>query len=295
MVNAPWRKFQGLDSGNGRICMMQDQSSSTGPHSLKIGVFDSGLGGLSVLASLMDTLPGAGFLYFGDTANAPYGDRSPDWVRARSLEIYHHFVEQGVSAMVIACNSATSAAVSSIREIASIPILGIEPALKTAVESNTSAPIAVLATAMTIRGPKLQQLIGRFPDRAGQIFPIACPGLADLVEAGAFDAARDYLQEKVRPQLPQGSPSPCVVLGCTHYAFLKSEIRAVFGADTQIHDGSLGLARHLARLLDQPSPPAPAGQATAVDFIFTRDQEKKLAIARAMLSHASLSAASFQP
>lgn len=295
MVNATCRKIQGLDSRNDSICMMQDQSSSTGPTPLKIGVFDSGLGGLSVLASLTARLPAAHFLYFGDTANAPYGDRSPDWVRARSLEIYHYFVEQGVSAMVIACNSATSAAVSSIREFASIPILGIEPALKTAVESNTSAAIAVLATAMTIRGPKLQQLISRFPDRNKQIFPIACPGLADMVEAGAFEAARDYLQEKVRPHLPQGSAPPCIVLGCTHYAFLKTEIRAVFGPDTQIHDGSQGLARHLARLLDQPSTPAKAGQAPDMEFIFTRDQESKLAIARNMLSHADLLPACIQP
>lgn len=252
---------------------------------VKIGVFDSGLGGVSVLASLLQRFPQAHFLYYGDTANAPYGDKAPERVQAWSLAAYHHFLDRGAAAMVIACNSATSAAVEAVRAVAHIPVLGIEPALKTAVEQSRDEPIAVLATAMTIRGEKLRQLIRRFPERAAHIHPIACPGLADLIEAADYAGAQAYLADTVKPRLP-AEGTPLFVLGCTHYSLIQPQIRQVFGAEARIFDGNAGLARHLRNrlpILDD----APATTPPRVEFFFTHDGERKARTARQLLQHAS--------
>lgn len=253
-----------------------------------VGVFDSGLGGVSVLARLMAYFPEARFIYYGDTANAPYGDKDPAEVCRLTHAAYRFFLAQGAAAMVIACNSATSAGAASVRQIASIPVFGIEPAVKSAVENQRHASIVILATAMTIQGQKFRQLVERFPDARSRIVTIPCPGLADLVEAADFEGCEHYLRERLASRFPAPDFSrSAFVLGCTHYSLLKQQLRDIVGPEAAIYDGNDGLARHLSKHLEtRRALYAPSDARAGVEFVFTSERESKTRIARALLNGA---------
>lgn len=216
---------------------------------LPIAVFDSGLGGISVLRELVRQMPQENFLYFGDSANAPYGSRSTEEIRTLTLQSAQRFFAQGCKALVVACNTATSAAISDLRrQYPDKIIIGIEPALKLAVEKHPHGKILVMATEATLRERKFAALMEKYADNC-EICKCPCPALVEFVEHGELQGAA--LDACLREEL--GSflvPSPdAVVLGCTHFPFLKQAIREVVGSVPELLDGSDGTAKETKRRL----------------------------------------------
>ncbi len=209
-----------------------------------IGVFDSGVGGIGTLAALRRELPQERFLFYGDTANAPYGTKARDEVMNCVSRIMDHLLAQDVKAVVIACNTATAVAAAELRVRYDLPIIGIEPALKPAHEMRREGSILVLATPMTLRLEKFRALYERYGEGA---IPLPCPGLMELVEREADDEARRYLAELFRPyDLKQVD---AVVLGCTHYVFLRPILQQLLPPNVAVLDGNEGTARQLRRVL----------------------------------------------
>lgn len=214
-----------------------------------IGFMDSGLGGLSVLKETMKILPKENYIYYGDSMHAPYGTKTLEEVRALTMYNVEFLLELNVKAVVIACNTATSAAVNIIREkYRDIPIIGVEPALKPAVELSAGGNIIIMATNMTLHEEKFHSLMMLHKEEAN-IIPLPCPGLMDFVERGELSSQEltTYLYEKLEPYLKDGIDA--IVLGCTHYPFVKPVIRKIVGDKTNILDGSLGTANELKRQL----------------------------------------------
>lgn len=214
-----------------------------------IGVFDSGLGGISVLRALTKQLPAEDFLYFGDSANAPYGGRSTEDIRRLTLQSCEMLLERGCKALVLACNTATSAAVTELRRrYPDKIIIGIEPALKLAAQRHPKGKILVMATEATLREKKFAALMARY-EQEHEICKCPCPELVAFVERGELESTplHAVLQNRLKPFL---SPKPkAVVLGCTHYPFLRKAISAVVGAETELLDGAEGTAKETARRL----------------------------------------------
>lgn len=214
-----------------------------------IGVFDSGLGGVSVLAAIRKLMPAENLIYYGDSANAPYGVKSRQQVRQLSTAICDYLVEQGAKAIVVACNTATSAAISDLRKRYDIPIIGMEPALKPAVEQTETGTVAVLATALTLRESKFQSLLEQF--RTGRrIYSIPCPELVTLVESGVLDGQMAEAAVAASLKDIDKENLSAVVLGCTHYVFLKQVFEKALGSRTLIVDGNKGTVLHLKKLLE---------------------------------------------
>ena len=216
-----------------------------------IGFFDSGLGGISVLRGALELLPGEDYLYFGDSLHAPYGVRPLEEVRQLSWEGVGHLLEQGAKAIVLACNTATSAAAARLREeYPQVPIIGTEPALKPAVERHPGGRILVMATPMTLKEQKFFDLWEQFRDQA-EIIPVPCRGLMEFVEQGILrgEELERFLLEKLDPFTKV--PVDAVVLGCTHYPFLRGALRKILGRRPEIIDGAEGVARQLRRRLEE--------------------------------------------
>lgn len=217
---------------------------------LPVAVFDSGLGGISVLRCLIAELPGEDYLYFGDSANAPYGTRPLPEVRELTLQNISALYRQGIKAAVIACNTATSAAISELRsQFADIPVIGMEPALKPAVLAHPGGTVLVMATPLTLREEKFSRLLAHYAEQA-QIVPMPCPELVEFVESGDLqsDALMRYLHERLDGWRGRAD---AVVLGCTHFPFLRSAISSVLGAGTVLYDGGAGTARETKRRLTE--------------------------------------------
>jgi glutamate racemase len=213
-----------------------------------IGVFDSGFGGVTVLASAARLLPEEDFIFLGDNRRAPYGDRTPDEVLAFTHEAVERLNALDCKAILIACNTATSAAAETIRGEWNMPIIGMEPALKPASLLPGEGAVLVMATAMTLKLPKFQRLMERYGSHA---VPVPCPGLVELVEAGETDGprVREKLDALLSPYLK--GPVKAVVLGCTHYVFLKPALTALLPEGVALVDGNEGTARPLRRRLAQ--------------------------------------------
>ncbi len=209
-----------------------------------IGVFDSGVGGIGTLAALRRELPEERFLFYGDTANAPYGTKSREEVMGCVSRIMDHLLAQDVKAVVIACNTATAVAAAELRARYSLPIIGIEPALKPAHELRKAGSILVLATPMTLKLEKFRALYERYGEGA---IPLPCPGLMELVEREADEEARRYLLELLSPY--DLSRVDAVVLGCTHYVFLRPLLKDILPDTVSVLDGNEGTARQLRRVL----------------------------------------------
>ena len=211
-----------------------------------VGVMDSGLGGISVLRELVRVLPHEDFRFFGDSAHNPYGEKTDEQVRALTGGIVGRMVDDGAKAVVIACNTATSAAAASLRSQYDLPIIGVEPALKPACEALPGGRILVMATPVTLRLDKFQQLEHEF-DHTCDIVPVPCAGLASRIEQGDLDAPdlHELLESLVGPY---AGAVDGVVLGCTHYPFVRRQIAEVLG-DVRFFDGAAGTARQTRRLL----------------------------------------------
>lgn len=215
-----------------------------------IGFFDSGVGGLSVLKKAIELMPYENYIYFGDSKNAPYGGKTTEEVKELTFKAMEFFIRKGVKAVVIACNTATSAAISSLREkYNNIPIIGIEPALKPAVAMHREGKILIMATSVTLKEKKFQELVKRYGETAS-IVPMPCPGLVEYIERGDLESKglEDYLIEKLEGYKKDKISS--IVLGCTHYPFIKDKIKKILNYDVIIIDGSEGTARELKRKLE---------------------------------------------
>lgn len=216
-----------------------------------IGFFDSGVGGISVLKEAVKLLPNENYIYFGDSKNAPYGTKTVEQVRDLSFKAVDFLLSKGVKAVVVACNTATSAAIEDLRSFyKDIPMIGIEPALKPAVELHREGKIIIMATPMTLSEIKFNNLMLSYNNEA-DIEPLPCAGLVELIEQGIIEGEKVncYLKDKLAPYL--GGSISSVVLGCTHYPFIKNELSKILQGKVEIIDGSQGTARQLKRQLSK--------------------------------------------
>lgn len=213
-----------------------------------IGIFDSGMGGISVLREARALLPMEDFMYYGDNGNAPYGTKTEAEIRSLSCAVAERLMARGIKALVVACNTATSAAAQTLRETLPIPVIAMEPALKPAAEARHGGAILVMATPMTLKLPKFQALMARYGEGA---VPVPCPGLMEFVER--LELSGPALEDWLRNLLGgyREKQVDAVVLGCTHYVFIKEVVASLFPNGTQIIDGNLGTARQLRRVLKE--------------------------------------------
>ena len=214
-----------------------------------IGVFDSGVGGISVLRDIRALLPAEDLLYVADSGNCPYGNRPDSFIRERSVRISAWLIDQGVKAIVVACNTATAAAATTLRATFDLPVIAMEPAIKPAAAATRSGVIGVLATANTARSKRLMSLIESF-GRGVTVLTQPCPGLAEQVEAGDLYGpdTRGLLDRYLTPLLESGADT--LVLGCTHYPFLRPLLRDMAGDDVAIIDSGMAVARRTRQVLD---------------------------------------------
>lgn len=214
-----------------------------------VGVFDSGVGGLSVLRSIREHLPAESLIYVADSRHIPYGDKSAAFIRGRTLAIATHLERLGCKAIVLACNTATAAAAAELRATSGLPVVAIEPAVKPAVAATRSGVVGVLATAGTLESARFNGLLARY---AGTVKVVTqpCPGLVERIEAGDLQgpATVDLLRRYTRPLLAAGADT--LVLGCTHYPFLRPLLTELCGPDVALIDTGAAVARRLATLLD---------------------------------------------
>ena len=214
-----------------------------------IAVFDSGVGGISVLRELLRLMPNERYLYFGDSANAPYGTRPTEEVRALTLAAAENLMARSCKALVVACNTATAAAIRELREIYPEKIIiGIEPALKVAADHFPGGEVGVMATPVTLREEKFDVLLHRFTD-ACTVHKIPAPGLVELIERGMAES--EETEALLAPLLaPYHNKLCAVVLGCTHYPFAAPVIQKLLGDKTALLDGGPGTARQTRRRLE---------------------------------------------
>jgi glutamate racemase len=219
---------------------------------MAIGIFDSGMGGLSVLYEAQKQLPNEHFIYYGDSMNAPYGTKTKDEVLALSIKICDYFIERKVDAIVVACNTATSAAIKILRSKYDIPIIGMEPALKPAMDNHKEGNIAVMATTMTLNEQKFALLLNRVAQKE-PVYQIPAPKLVELVEEGIVEGDKMY-QALINyfKDIPKHSIES-IVLGCTHFVFIKEEIRRIFDNKVNLIDGNYGTIQQLKRNIIESS------------------------------------------
>jgi len=238
-----------------------------------IGVFDSGVGGLSVLQHIRATLPDARLIYVADSAHVPYGDKTPAYIAARSLALTEFLIEQGAEAIVIACNTATAAAAQILRDKYSLPIIAMEPAVKPAVAATRSGVIGVLATIGTLESSRFAALLEKYAGDV-EIITQGCPGLVERVETGDLqsDSTRQLIVRYTAPLLARGADT--LILGCTHYPFLAPIIRQIVGEEITLIDTGAAVARELKRrikieLLEQRSALVTIENTVGRDHFFT--------------------------
>jgi len=221
------------------------QSDASAP----VGVFDSGIGGLSVLLDIRNALPCEDLLYVADSGNVPYGSKSPSFIRERSRLLTEFLLEKRAKAVVVACNTATAAAAGFLRSHYPTPIVAMEPAVKPAIAATRSGVIGVLATVGTLSSARFAALLERFGNGV-QIIVQPCPGLVECVEAGDLDGneTRELVEKYTAPLHAAGAD--VIVLGCTHYSFLRPLIASVVGPQATLIDTGGAVAKQLRRVLE---------------------------------------------
>jgi glutamate racemase len=247
--------------------------------SAPIGLFDSGLGGLTVAHAIMRQLPGESLVYFGDTARVPYGPKSPDTVRRYSREISSFLIEQGVKAIVVACNTATAHALPALREELEVPVIGVvEPGARAAVRATRTGHIGVIGTAGTIRSEAYLRAI-RAESADATVIALPCPLFVPLVEEGwtTHEATRLIAREYLAPFL--GDAVDTLVLGCTHYPLLKPMIAEIVGPGVRLIDSAEETAADTRRMLAVNELESRDGNA-AYRFIASDDAQQFLTLGR---------------
>ena len=241
---------------------------------LPIGFLDSGVGGLSVLREAIKIMPNENYIYFGDSKNAPYGVKPTKEIRDLTFNVVDFLIEKGIKGLVVACNTATSAAVSELRRVyPDLPLVGIEPAIKPAVELNRSGKILIMATPMTIKQEKFNLLLNKYKEKA-EIVPIPCAGLMEFIEDGVLSGKEleEYLEEKL--SIYDKSEISSIVLGCTHYPFVKDAIAKIVGSKVIIIDGGEGPAREIKRRLKEKNLLTDRIEKGNVDIYNSLDEKK---------------------
>lgn len=244
-----------------------------------IGIFDSGVGGLSVWRKIVQQLPAENTLYFADQAHIPYGQRSLDEVRHLTENVTRFLLARGAKLIVVACNTASGAALHALREtFPDVPFVGMEPAVKPAVEQTRTGIVGVIATTATFQGDLFAGLVERFGN-GFDIHTQACPGLVEAVEAGALDTPKteSLLRSYLVPLLDVGIDQ--LVLGCTHYPFLSQAIQRIVGPDVTLIDPAPAVARQVERVLIRRNLLASWGQIGRHQFYTSSDPAQFAAMA----------------
>jgi len=228
---------------------MRSQSASS-QCSQPIGVFDSGVGGISVLKHIRELLPNEDLLYFADSRHAPYGSKSPEFIRERAFALADFLIEKDAKALVVACNTATAAAIGALRERYSIPIIGMEPAVKPAAAATKSGVIGVLATVGTLKSAQFAALLESY-GRGITVVTEGCPGLVECIERGELDTPETckLLEGYIKPLLDAGADT--IVLGCTHYPLVRPLIEEIAGLEITLVDTGAAVARQLKKRLTE--------------------------------------------
>lgn len=232
-----------------------------------IGIFDSGLGGLSILKEVRRQLPRENILYFADQGRLPYGPRPVEEVRLFAGQITRFLLARGAKAIVVACNTASAAALKHLRQnFPHVPFVGMEPAVKPAAEQTRSRIVGVIATEATCQSDVFASVVERFANGV-RVIPRACPGLVTQVEAGELDSPLTHrlLHESLDPMLEAGIDS--LVLGCTHFPFLIPAIAAIVGPKVRIFDPAPAVARQVGRVVGAHGAPEPAASTSAAGTI----------------------------
>lgn len=249
---------------------------------LRIGVFDSGVGGLSVLREIRAQIPAAHLLYFADQAHVPYGLRPLEEVRAFAEEITRFLLAQGAQGIVVACNTASAAALHCLRaQFPQVPFVGMEPAVKPAAEQTRTGVVGVLATPATFQGALYASVLERFAQGV-TVMQDTCPGLVGQIEQGALESAetRLILEHALRPMLARGMDT--VVLGCTHYPFVIPLIQEIVGDSVRVIDPAPAVARQVRRVLAPAACGSGNGQAAPIEY-YTSGQRATFVAALARL------------
>ncbi|MBC8008282.1 MAG: glutamate racemase [Prolixibacteraceae bacterium] len=217
-------------------------------HENPIGVFDSGVGGLTILRAVRQALPCENLIYVADAAYVPYGDKSPAQIRDRAMEIGKFLAQRGAKVIVVACNTATAAAIDVLRAQLSVPVVGVEPAIKPAVAATRSGVVGVLATPATLASERYRSLIKRFAGNI-RIVAQACAGLAEHIERGDLDGERteQLLRGFVDPLLTEHAD--VIVLGCTHYPLVTHIVQRIAGPGVAVIENGTAVAKEVARQL----------------------------------------------
>ncbi|WP_026602396.1 glutamate racemase [Methylomonas sp. 11b] len=246
-----------------------------------IGVFDSGVGGLSVLRAIRAELPREDLLYVADSGYAPYGDRDADFIADRATTITELLLDAGVKAIVVACNTATVVAIEKLRAWCPVPVVAMEPAIKPAAQTTQSGVVGVLATSRTLASPNVAKLCAAY-GKDIEILLQPCPGLVEQVEKAQLhsEATRELLVGYLSPLLLAGADT--IVLGCTHYPFLAPLIREIVGPDLTIIDPATAVAKELARRLQGNLLPVSAERAAEVNFFSSTAAEQASLIISAL-------------
>ena len=215
-----------------------------------IGIIDSGIGGLSVFNEIKKVLPNENYIYYADIDHVPYGTKNKEEIKEYMEQAMRFFLSNNVKAVVIACNTATSVAAKSLREKYTLPIVGIEPAVKPAVDHRKGKRVLVVATPITVHEEKLKQLVSKV-DEENSVDLLALPKLVEFAEREDFDSiqVKNYLKEELKHYILEDYSE--VVLGCTHFPFFKEVLRKVFGEEIEIIDGSKGVADRVKSILEQ--------------------------------------------
>jgi glutamate racemase len=247
-----------------------------------IGIFDSGLGGLSVLRAIRTLLPDEDVVYFADSGYAPYGERDDDFIADRSDAIGEWLLGQGAKALVVACNTATAQAVHLLRAWAPVPVVGVEPGLKPAAMRSVSGVAGVIATAATLRSDKFRRLLSEYQTQCRFICQPG-HGLVESIERGDTDSPEllALLERYLAPMLADGADT--LVLGCTHYSFIDEAIRRASGDRLTLIDTGAAIAQQLSRLLNERELLAPTGSAGRIRLCSTNDGEQLQRVAHRLL------------
>lgn len=248
-----------------------------------IGVFDSGVGGLSILDEALRQLPDHDYLYFADSANAPYGEKPPKWIAGRSLAVCQSLADAGCQAIVVACNTATAEAIAAIRaELKTIPIIGVEPGIKPAAMQSQKGLVGVLATEATLKSDKFNALLATLPGDC-RFIKQAGAGLVPLIESGQLHDPETaaILAHHLQPMRTAGIDT--LVLGCTHYPFLMPLIRNQLGSSVLIVDTSEAVVRQLVRQLEAHRIPSEVAGKRSVLLLSTADGARLHSMAMQLL------------
>ncbi|MBN1069632.1 glutamate racemase [Clostridium botulinum] len=248
-----------------------------------IGFFDSGVGGLSVMKEAIRLMPNENYIYFGDSKNAPYGIKTVEEVKTLTVDAVELLLEKNVKAIVVACNTATSAAIDLVRsKYKNIPIIGIEPALKLATKYNRKGNIIIMATPMTLKEKKFKSLMEKYGEDY-DIVSLPCAKLVEFIEHGILsgEELEEYLKEKFKPY--KNNDIGVVVLGCTHYPFIKETLYKVIDKDIPIIDGGLGTSQELRRRLGEKNLLNTEEKQGSITIINSNGSEKTIELSKKLI------------